>query len=838
MKLSSILLLYRLRLRTRLVQELFAVAGIAVGVALLFASQIASTSLDGSVAALTRGIVGDMRYQIAARGPEGFDATLLAQVQRLPGVQAAEPVLEARANVLGPRGQQSVNLIGTDPRFANAAGPLLRHFSAAQLATQQAIALPAPIAQGLGLLSLSPVSLQIGGRVAQSFLGAELLRSDIGALVESPVAIAPLAYAQKLTGLQGRLSRIFVRPAPGRDMEVHRGLERLAAGTLDVRAADFDATLFNQAAGPTNQSALLFSAISALVGFLFAFNAILLTVPQRRNLVEDLRLDGYSRWTIVEVLLLDGLVLGVVATLVGLALGDLLSVALFRQNPGYLSFAFPIGSQRIVTWQSVAIAAAGGLLAACLGVLLPLWGDVFVRLSLGGQSRHRRYDGTSVMAAAGLLCFALTTVILLAMPQIAILGMVILVVALLLLLPALIQVVVFLFDRLQGTVRGAAPYLAVVELRAGNNRARSLAIAATGAIAVMGSVAIQGAHIDLQRGLDNSAHDDAAITDLWVVPPGTQDLLATTSFHALAPHTLEHLRGVGSVRVYRAGFLDFGTRRVWVIAPPRAAATLVPPTQILSGELGSATAHVREGGWAVVSQAIAQEHHLRIGGSFVLPSPRPTTFRVAALSTNIGWPPGAIVLNADDYARAWKSNDPSAYNIALLPGASPTMVRREVQQALGPGSGLVVETAAQREQSERTASRQGLSRLSQISALVLIAAVLAMAAAMCAMIWQRRARLADMKVDGFSRGVLWRALLVESALLLGAGCSIGALFGLYGQLLLSHALANVTGFPVVFSVGAFVAVGSFALVTAVAVAIVALPGYLAARVRPAISLQD
>ena len=108
---------------------------------------------------------------------------------------------------------------------------------------------------------------------------------------------------------------------------------------------------------------------------------------------------------------------------------------------------------------------------------------------------------------------------------------------------------------------------------------------------------------------------------------------------------------------------------------------------------------------------------------------------------------------------------------------------------------------------------------------MLIAAVLAMAAAMGAMIWQRRPQLADLKVDGFRRGVLWRALLWESALLLGAGCSIGALFGVYGQLLLSHALATVTGFPVVFSVGVLVAFGSFALVTRVAVAIVAVPGY-------------
>jgi putative ABC transport system permease protein len=149
-----------------------------------------------------------------------------------------------------------------------------------------------------------------------------------------------------------------------------------------------------------------------------------------------------------------------------------------------------------------------------------------------------------------------------------------------------------------------------------------------------------------------------------------------------------------------------------------------------------------------------------------------------------------------------------------------------------------VQTAAQREQAFRATGRQGLTRLTQISGLVLIAAVLAMAATMGAMVWQRRPRLADMKVDGFNRGVLWRALLWESGLLLGAGCSLGALFGLYGQVLLSRALATVTGFPVAFSPGIGVALGSFALVSATATVIVAIPGGLATRVRPAVGLRD
>ncbi len=100
------------------------------------------------------------------------------------------------------------------------------------------------------------------------------------------------------------------------------------------------------------------------------------------------------------------------------------------------------------------------------------------------------------------------------------------------------------------------------------------------------------------------------------------------------------------------------------------------------------------------------------------------------------------------------------------------------------------------------------------------------------LIWQRRRRFARMRVQGFHRKVLWFALIWESALLLGTGCLVGAAFGVYGQLLLSHALLAVTGFPVVFSARIPAAIGSFVVVTAVAAAIVAIPGYRTAGVRP------
>jgi putative ABC transport system permease protein len=843
MALSSILRIYRARLRVRvvLVQELLAVLGLAVGVALLFASQVASTSLNHSVSQLSRELVGNMQLQLQARSPEGFDERLLSSVQRIPGVAEALPVLQEQADVIGPHGRESVELLGSDPRFAHSGGPLLRHFSAEQLVHQQALALPAPVAKAIGAESLQPIEIQVGTHITSTLLGATLTEGDIGGLVNSPVAIAPVGYAEQLTGTKGRVTRIFVRARPGREAQVRRALIRLAAGRLNVEPADFDSTLFAKAAAPANQSAELFSAITALVGFMFAFNAMLITAQLRRELIGELRRHGATRWMTINTLLFDALILGVLGCILGLALGDGISIALFHSNPGYLSYAFPIGSQRVVSWQSVAVAVGAGMLAACVGVLVPLRSVLSRPLRRPPVAKQPVAIGETPpqsmvsRIAVGLACVAASTIILAFYPAAAILGSVTLVVALLLLLSPLFNVVIVGFESLQRPLRSAATGLAMIELRTPATRTRSLAIAATGAIAVFGSVAIGGARGNLQRGLDRTATDMNRVTDVWVSAAGSANTLGTTPFPMASAPRLERLPSVRSLGIYRGGFLDIGDRRVWVIAPPRSSSAPIPASQLLEGNLALANARLRAGGWAVLSKAIADEDHLHIGDSFTLPSPTPSTFRLAALSTNVGWPPGAIILNSADYARAWGSSEASAYNIALKAGISPSQGAVEVRRALGAHSGLSVQTARQREQQWRASSREGLARLSQIALLVLIAAALAMAGATAAMIWQRRPQLAYLKRQGYRRNVLWRALIYESAVLLGAGCSIGAVFGLYGQLLLSHALASVTGFPVVFSVGALVALWSVALVSVAAAAIVAVPGYLAARVTASVN---
>jgi putative ABC transport system permease protein len=840
MKPLNALHLYLVRLRAHWIQECLAAVGIAAGVALLFASQVSSSSLQSSVSELSHGIAGRATLQILARSPQGMPEGLLARVRAIDGVRVAAPVLESGANAIGTNGRTaSVQLIGADASLSQLGGALVRDAALRPFAGVGAVVLSAPVARAIGVSAFGQeVHFQLAGRTSELPLYSQLHESQVGSLAASALAIVPLTSAQEMTGLTARLSRILVEPAAGAQGRVRAALQRLAAGRLNLESIDYEEELFAKAAAVSNQSSALFAAVSALVGFLFAYNAMLLTVPQRRRLVLDLRRNGYSSPTVIGVLTLDAVILGLVACVLGLALGEELSIHLLHSNPAFLSLAFAVGSQRVVSWQSVAVATGGGMLAALVAVLVPLR-DILARDPPAVIAHRTRAEGTRTfrwLALGSAACAGTATLLLLAAPDAAIPGMVLLIASLLLVLPPVLSATLALVHRLARTVVGAVAHVAVMELRAAG--ARAVAITATGAIAIFGSVAIQGAHDDLLNGLIDAAHDANVSTDVWISPAGSYDLMSTAPFTPVDQSKLERLPGVLAVRLYRGGLLDYGQRRALVIAPPRQSTRLLLETQIVQGDPRTATGRVRAGGWLVLSQAIASEHHLRVGQAVTLPTPIPTSMRIAALSTNIGWAPGAIIMSASDYARAWGSQDASAYNVQLAPGVSPARGVSEISRALGPGSGLAVRTAKARAAEQSALSRQALARLTQIATLIPIVAVLAMAAAISAMIWQRRPHLAKLKLDGLPRAELWGTILLESALLVGIGCLTGAVFGLYGQQLADRALVQTINFPIVPSITVLGATSSIALMTATALAILAIPGYLAASVPAALALAD
>lgn len=845
----ALLYFYRRRLRAHGMQELLAGVGIAAAVALVLAASIAQSSVTGSTGQVLRAVLGPANVQLRARSQDGFPEALLARVERMRGVVQAAPLLERSIHMIGPGGASaSVYVAGTDVSLAvlNGLGQKLPLGALSpgtiglSLASAKALGLGGQAGPGHGT-----VTLVVGGIRHALKVSAVLGGEAAGALSKAQVAVMALDSMQALVGQPSRVTRILVRAAPAQRADVTRGLQELANGRLIVSDPREDLSLLEEALRPSGQASDLFAVIGALLGFLLAFNAILLTVPERREAIADLRLAGTRRSAIVQLAAFQALCLGVAASAVGLGVGYALSRWVFHESTGYLSEAFTLSGGTVVTAQSVVLAAGGGVLVTCLASSVPLLDlrrgrprdAIYVQDGGPGSALHTAVERR--LFAASLALLVLASVLYAAAPSSALLASVALALATVLAVPVAFGGVLAAAQALsERTPTFSTLPIALAGVR--GTTLRSLALAATGAVALFGSVALGGARSNLLSGIRGFAHSYASDATIWVGEPGdnqaTQQLAGTIGVERIA-----QVPGVASVQRFQGSFLTVGQRRVWVIARPRGGALNVLATQTIggAGTVAEVERRLGEGGWIAVSQQIAAEHHVVIGQRLTLPTPAgDISYRVAALTTNLAWSPGVVFIGVADFTRAWGSAAPSALAIHLLPGASMQRASREIVAALGPQSGLEVASAATRQTKIDALTGEGLSQLGIISTLLVLAAIMALAAALTSSIDHRRVSLASLRLAGAAPARLRRILLVEAGLMLGAGCVTGALAGVYGQFVIDAYLRHVTGFPVASAGASARPIEIFALVLATALAAVALPAWLASRVSPSLALAE
>ena len=876
MRPSALVYFYRRRLRVHAIPELLAGLGVAIAVALVLATTIASSSIAGSAGEVVHAVIGPANLQLRARGSEGFTERLLVRVEHLPGVRQAAPLLEQSATIRAPDGNRvTVDLAGADTSLVTMDG--LAHTLPIATLSPGGLGLSRTTAQALGPAGsgnagsaafsggaggaastgstagsgstggagdIGEVTLQLRGRSIPVRVSAVLGPEAFGALAQARVAVMPIQDLQRLAGLQGRVSRILVQAQPGREAAVRSQLQALAGGRIAVEAADQDVAALKQALRPSNQASAFFAAISALLGFLFAFNALLLTVPERRQSIAELRTVGTRRSAIVQMFAFQALVLGICASAVGLVGGYLLARGVFHFSTGYLAEAFTLGTRTVIGARSLELAFAGGVLATCVASAIPLLDlrrgraldAVYAQGGVPGAALSGRTERR--LAVAGAILLGAATAMFALAPTLALLACAVLALASVCAVPLMFVGVLraahALAERYQ---RLTLLPVALSSLRA--TTLRSLALAATGAVALFGAVALGGARSDLLRGISGFTHSYSADASIWVANPDESGQAAEGFRADRYAQRIARVPGVARVDTFQGSFLDLGNRRVWIIARPPGAMREVLSTQIVSGDVATTLRHLGEGGWVVVSGQIAAERHIPVGGMLTLPTPSgPQRFRLAATSTNFTWPPGVILMNSTDYARAWDSGAPTALGVQLRPGVNPDVARGAIERALGRASGLEALTAAQRESSIQALAGEGLGQLAEISTLLLAAAILALAAAVTSAVWQRRPALAELRLSGVKPPRLRRILLVESALMLSAGCITGAVAGIYGQVIIDAYLKHVTGFPVASLTASPRPLEIFALVIVAVLAIVAVPGWLASEVSPLLALND
>src|SRR6266571_4826080 len=198
-------------LRRRPLHTGLMILGVALGVAVVVAIDLANGSARRAFARSTEAVMGRATHQVLG-GPSGLPEDLFRRL-RLEGMRRSAPVFEGMAIALD-LDRQPLHVLGVDPL---ADGPFREHLSGVAISTPgfgrfytdpQSVLIGAGMAERYGLSPGGVMRVQVQDRVSSLTILGLIETGDAKERRSLDViAVMDVGAAQRLFGREGRLSR-------------------------------------------------------------------------------------------------------------------------------------------------------------------------------------------------------------------------------------------------------------------------------------------------------------------------------------------------------------------------------------------------------------------------------------------------------------------------------------------------------------------------------------------------------------------------------------------------------------------------------------------------------
>jgi putative ABC transport system permease protein len=362
---------------------------IVLGVAMVSGTYVLTDSIDqafdaifndvreGSDAVITGKSAFDLTDGSGSEAPT-LDESLLGRVRALPEVQVAEGGVDSESTILIDKEGEAI--VGNAPsigfsissgdspfnplRLVEGAWP-----GAGDIVIDEATAEKKDFAVG------DRISVQAEGPV-QRYRISGLIRfgDELSTIGDATLAGFDLETAQELYGKEGRLDEIAVSSAPGvTPEELLSSIEAVIPETAQVRTGQRQAT---EEASETNEFItflqgflLAFAGIALFVGSFVIANSLGITIAQRTREFATVRTIGASRRQVLGSIILEALVVGILASVVGLFLGLGLANVLFSLFDA-VGFTLP-NTGLVFETRTIVVALLVGTLVTLVASLRP-----------------------------------------------------------------------------------------------------------------------------------------------------------------------------------------------------------------------------------------------------------------------------------------------------------------------------------------------------------------------------------------------------------------------------------------------------------------------------------
>lgn len=757
-------------------QSALMVLGIALGVAVVVAIDLANASAGRAFELSTEALTGKATHQING-GPQGLDEQVYVELKRGGWSEPAAPVLSEYISS-DTLGGVPIQLLGIDP-FADApfrdflgeqGGAPLAELTAF-LTQPGAVLLARSTAERYELQAGEGFDITVNGRNKRVFVAGLLeAEDDLSRRALEGVLLADIATAQELTGRTGWLSRVDIILDPARPELVGQLEGVLPQGALLVKAeARSSAVERMTEAFRLNLSAL--SLLALVVGLFLIYNTMTFSVVQRRGLFGTLRCLGVTRREIFAMVLAEAALVGVLGVVLGIGLGIALgksTVGMVSQTINDLYFTTTVRDTGVPV-ESLIKGALVGLVATVLTAALPALEAASIPpraalLRSGLEAKARQSSGWAALGGLATLGAAL---LVFQIPSTSLVvgfgGTLLTVLGAALLSSAAVVALVWLLAPVTRRLFGLEGRLAP------RNLLNSLSRTSVAVTALMVAVAVTigvGIMIDGFRNTVVLWMEQTLQSDIYLSAP---TFTATTPSSPIDTGILARLETWPGVRrvdltrsttvMARQGQVNLTAVRNPDVGQERAFVSL----EGSQGEVWKAM----EAGGVLLSEPLAYRLGIESTGTEIeLETPSGwQSFRVIGVYYDYASSEGLVLMSMDVYRRLWADEAVTAVGLRLEPGQDADAVTKAMQDGLGNGQAMLIRPNKNLRADVLEVFDRTFAITVALRVLATVVAFIGVLSALLLLQLEKQREIGILRALGLTGGQLRKMVLIETGMM-------------------------------------------------------------------------
>ncbi len=716
---------------------------------------------------------------LAIRQP--FSESLLSTVRRVPGVAAADGGVGGYAQYVGKDGTAVAT--GGAPTIGTTYGSD-QQLSSLKLVVgtgprgDAQVAMDQGTAQKFGFHVGDQVKILLPGAPRTFTISGIVRFGTANNLAGATIAAFNLPTAQQLFDKVGKLDTIDLLVAPGANTStVQRAVEATLPAGVEVvtgqTGANENTNLMDQMLGFLSTALLVFAFIALFVGAFTIFNTFSITVGQRTRELALLRIVGASRRQVFQSVLLEALLLGLAASVIGLGLGVLTALGL-----DHLLRAFGISlphSAMVFSARTVVAAIGVGVGVTLISAISPARHAVRIPpilalstfSSAAVKSSRRRLATGAAVGAGGvvLLALGMTKAII----SLVGVGAVAAFVGVGMLAPLIARSMSSALGRPLAAVLGVSGQLGRENSMRSPRRTAQTASALMIGLALVSTFSVFGASISQSA---TGSIKDAIVADYIVT--GSLTGAPMSGISTSVPDVAARIPGVTMVTRIDSGVFQFQHSVVSLTAIPSQSLSRTVVLRVASGAGVPALAR----GDMLISSTIANAKHLGVGDQIAVTFAQtgPMTMRIGGV-----FKPNAVLgsyVVSDGFFRLhYPAGTQPAVILLRTSTGSSAAATSTIKAGLSGFPNLKIQSRDEFVKSEQAQVNQLLGLVYALLALAILIALIGIVNTLLLSVFERTREIGLLRAVGMRRRQV-RAMIRSEALILSVfGGVIGIVLG-------------------------------------------------------------